>query len=67
MGCKCEVLLRTWLRTLVAGAIALLLFGAAFRLLGRLLFRGYAREVVANLERLDATPADPAWGAKAVP
>src|SRR5436190_10994386 len=24
MGCKCEVLLRTWLRTLVSGAIALL-------------------------------------------
>ena len=34
-----------------------LLFGTAFRLAGRLLFRGYARDVLTNLERLEAPTA----------
>jgi hypothetical protein len=37
-----------------------ILFATLFRLLGRPLFRRYAGEVIANLERLDAVQADPA-------
>jgi hypothetical protein len=41
-----------------------LLFGAAYRLLGRRLFGAYVAEVIENLERLDAAPAQ---GVKAIP
>jgi len=34
-----------------------MLFATAFRLVGRPLFRNYAREVIANLERLEAAPS----------
>jgi len=44
-----------------------IIFGTAFRLLGRPLFRRYAGEVIANLERLDAMQADQTRGVNAIP
>lgn len=44
-----------------------ILFATLFRLLGRRLFRRYAREVIANLERLDAVEAPPSRGLNATP
>jgi hypothetical protein len=37
-----------------------ILFGTAFRTVGRLLFRKYARDVIANLERVEAAGPRPA-------
>ena len=43
-----------------------IVFATAFRLLGRAMFRRYARQVIANLERLEATQADPTRGVQAI-
>lgn len=55
----------TWIRSFRRTPRGLL-FGTAFRLLGRPLFRGYAREVIANLERLESAPAGSPRGMTAV-
>ena len=47
----------TWIRRFRPNVRGLL-FGTAFRLVGRPLFRGYARDVIDNLERLESTATE---------
>lgn len=50
-GCRVDM---TWIRRFRRTPRGLL-FGTAFRLMGRRLFAGYVRTVIGNLERLEAT------------